>query len=878
VSAASLSWEGGRLDGTPWQGIRYLRIAFFEGATVPAVVTAYLNQPVGSLRPEQVILSGGRRLPLPPYDIALAGHSITIGFHGSGDHSAYTIELTDGGGAPLHPFFASAEFRFTIDCDTGDCRDVSVEATRLATQPPAVDLLTKDFDGFVRLLGDWVAVRNPDMADLSDGSFERVLLDLLAWTGDMTSYYQDRVANEAFVDTARQRYSLRQHAVLLGTQLQDGRAPTTVLAFEVEQSGFVPAGLQVRMRTAADEVPVTFTVAARTRVSAESSSGALRIAAFPGATDAVVSVGATSVLLWGHDVGLQAGDRLALVQGSFFQVVTLTGPPEQLAEPGWVADPSLPFDPVADPPAKVTRIQWAEPLSQALTPWAPQPTPPLMLHGNLADAVYGTPRRAVVEPVGTPPRGTVAIPLTARTSVVMRSQTGDSELLRALRVPEWPVVQDDDGAGSTAPAVQVTVSGDTWTRVEHFHASRSYDLHFTAAADEDGAVWLQFGDGVNGREVSLQSPLSVELSYRIGDPVLGNVGLGTLVDVIPPPTGSQEEEALSGLGGVAATNIVPATGGVGPDTIDQTREELPTSLRHGPLQRAVTVEDYANVAMAVEGVGRATARAAGGLFNTVVLLVDPEEAATLDEGLRQRVAAYVDGLRMTGREHVVLAAEYVALEVELVVCIEPGFEADVVRDRLLAELLPGSTARPGYFHPDRLSFGDAVRLGDLLAFVQGIPGIRSVDATVFRPLGDTSGNPVRDVIALGRTKVARLDADPDFPEHGTLGVNVVGLDVSRNRTAGGYWRVTAAARHTTGSGRVSIRALGGVRPDGTTWRLSAQEVIAAIEQGEHFYVEEPQGDPVSVEVAHRFGRPYLRTDADMDGPNNLLSLPELHDA
>jgi hypothetical protein len=180
--------------------------------------------------------------------------------------------------------------------------------------------------------------------------------------------------------------------------------------------------------------------------------------------------------------------------------------------------------------------------------------------------------------------------------------------------------------------------------------------------------------------------------------------------------------------------------------------------------------------MDVRDVGRATVRSGGRLFNTVLVLVDPEGADFLDDDLRRQVHDHVDTLRMTGREHVVLPAEYVPLEVELAVCAEPGFARHLVRDRVLTELRPGSEERPGLFHPDRLTFGDAVRLGDVLAFVQGIAGVRSVKATTFRRLGDTTGPAVRDVIALGRTTVARLDADPDYPEHGTLEVRVVGLD------------------------------------------------------------------------------------------------------
>ena len=84
-----------------------------------------------------------------------------------------------------------------------------------------------------------------------------MLLEALAWMGDMLSYYQDRVAGEAFIETAMQRFSLRQHAVLLGSQLDDGRAPRTLLCFDPTASGFVPTGLQVATRTSPDEAPVS---------------------------------------------------------------------------------------------------------------------------------------------------------------------------------------------------------------------------------------------------------------------------------------------------------------------------------------------------------------------------------------------------------------------------------------------------------------------------------------------------------------------------------------------------------------------------------------------------------------------------------------------
>lgn len=59
------------------------------------------------------------------------------------------------------------------------------------------------------------------------------------------------------------------------------------------------------------------------------------------------------------------------------------------------------------------------------------------------------------------------------------------------------------------------------------------------------------------------------------------------------------------------------------------------------------------------------------------------------------------------------------------------------------------------------------------------------------------------------------------------------------------------------------------------WKITQEQAIAHIENREwKFYVERPVGDPVWVIVASRNGRKYLKTQADGDEPNNLLSLPE----
>jgi len=73
-----------------------------------------------------------------------------------------------------------------------------------------------------------------------------------------------------------------------------------------------------------------------------------------------------------------------------------------------------------------------------------------------------------------------------------------------------------------------------------------------------------------------------------------------------------------------------------------------------------------------------------------------------------------------------------------------------------------------------------------------------------------------------------------------------------------------------------IQAIGGRNPDGTRWKLREDEAIISIKQGRYsFYVERPAGHRILVVVARSAaGREYLKTQADGEQPDNLLSLPE----
>ena len=72
-----------------------------------------------------------------------------------------------------------------------------------------------------------------------------------------------------------------------------------------------------------------------------------------------------------------------------------------------------------------------------------------------------------------------------------------------------------------------------------------------------------------------------------------------------------------------------------------------------------------------------------------------------------------------------------------------------------------------------------------------------------------------------------------------------------------------------------ITHIGGKNSNGTRWKMTQQQAISDIKSGKYQFYVEVGGDRVDVIVAKsRFGNEYIKTTADGDEPNNLLSLPE----
>ena len=79
-----------------------------------------------------------------------------------------------------------------------------------------IDYMARDYDSLLQAMREQIPELLPEWQEYeSEADFGNVLLQLFAHMGDILSYYQDRVAGESFLSTARSRSSVIDHLGLI---------------------------------------------------------------------------------------------------------------------------------------------------------------------------------------------------------------------------------------------------------------------------------------------------------------------------------------------------------------------------------------------------------------------------------------------------------------------------------------------------------------------------------------------------------------------------------------------------------------------------------------------------------------------------------------
>jgi len=677
----------------------------------------------------------------------------------AGDFSTYTLTVTGTSSAKFDPIFAACPFSFKVGCPSPfDCPRES-PCVEQPEADPLIDYYAKDYASFRGALLDWVSARYPQWIERSEADLGIALLDLLAYAADQLSDYQDRVANEMFLSSARQRLSVKRHSALIDYVLHEGANAHTFLQFTLNSDGILPARPPITTQPEGGVEPIVFEPDAAASLFLDHNQ--FDIYTWSNA-DCCLPIGATEAYLVGAHPKLKAGDYLLFKEDKS----PITGTAEDADRTRRQVVKLTRVESASDPLTgqALTRVTWRD--SHALTKTFCLTTQcadgstlsgVTVACGNIVPASHG---ETQFQTVNAPPLAPVGEMLCKPLPVVLREPY-------RFRLDKSPLTftteTGDPRDGHSTIQIDTPPSG-AWHERRTLLESGEFAQDFVVDVNETGRATIRFGDGTYGR--AMPPGATIDVVYRTGNGASGNVGADTL---------KQLPASLSFVD--AVINPLPATGGVDPEPIAEVKQLAPQAF-HSVILRAVTADDYARAAEKVPGVQHATARFRWtGSWHTVFVSVDPIGRTGLSAELKRRVLDLLDAYRMAGYDLEIRPPIYVSLDLAIAICVEPGhFRADVLQallDVLSARLLPDRTR--GFFHPDNFSFGDPLYLSRLYQAIETVEGVQSAQVTKFQRWGKLAlGELQRGVISTSDVEIIRCDNDSSEPEHGRLVLTMLG--------------------------------------------------------------------------------------------------------
>ena len=212
------------------------------------------------------------------------------------------------------------------DCTCGCCSGIAVETPQGENNQPGQSSIAYR-------TGTWASFNSSMLARLSSSDYPALsglmtrsnddftiaLLDATSVMLDILTFYQERLANESYIRTATQLYSLTQLGQLIGYQPSPGVSASVYLAFTLRAATglptnlttaaiTIPAGTQVQSVPAQGQTPQTFQTSAD--IPAKPDWNALPVqTGIPWSP----AQGATSAYLAGTATGLNPGDAILIV-------------------------------------------------------------------------------------------------------------------------------------------------------------------------------------------------------------------------------------------------------------------------------------------------------------------------------------------------------------------------------------------------------------------------------------------------------------------------------------------------------------------------------------------------------------------------------------
>ena len=778
-------------DGRPvLNGIDYLEVVSSDQTVLQVHFIHPLPGEVGGvpasppLTISNVSIEGGVRVQgIQLKNVHCAGTVLTLEVMRPGDFSTYTLRLVQSPSDPLppqsfDPRLSQIEFSFKIGCLSNfDCAGSASQTRELAAEPE-LDYLARDYATYRQLLLDRLSVVMPGWAERNPADLQVALIELLAYVGDSLSYYQDAVATEAYLGTARKRVSVRRHARLLDYFMHEGCNARAWVCFEVDEGSdadgaTLPSATQVWTRGLEKIQAVVKPLEAQNilqqehpdvfeslhEITLHAAHNRIRFYTWSNDECCLPTGTMRATLLDRLDssgqrsLSLKAGDVLI-----FEETRSPTTGLRADADPAHRCAVRLSRviagrDPLTDTP--VVEVEWhnedALPFSLHLTSMAtdvdgePALLETAAVRANVVLVDHGVTVREALPPV---PQTGHYRPTLARASLTFQAPfDAEASASAAMKYD----------AHSARPAMSIESDEGAWTPQYDLLTSAPFAREFVVEMQTDGMAQLRFGDGISGKKPAVGG--NATAIYRRGNGAAGNVGAEAIARVV-----------WHGDGVRSVRNPMAATGGNDPESLEQVRQFAPRAFRK--QERAVTAADYAEIAERNPEVQQAagTLRWTGSWY-TAFVTVDRTGGRSVDEPFTQTIRDGLERYRMAGFDVAANAPTFVPLDVTLEICVRAGYFQSDVRQSLLEAF--GSTESPngrrGFFHPDNFTFGQAVYVSQIYRAAMQVDGVASVSVTRLQRWGGRANGEIESgVLKAEALEIIQLANDPNFPENGRI--------------------------------------------------------------------------------------------------------------
>lgn len=304
---------------------------------------------------------------------------------------------------------------------------------------------------------------------------------------------------------------------------------------------------------------------------------------------------------------------------------------------------------------------------------------------------------------------------TLQENMVLGITNGDSEQTLAL---------NNNYVNGT---LYLKVGGEVWDNVNTLGLKGPNDKVYIVDIAIDKTAYVKFGDNINGATPAAN--LEVIGDYYTTLAEEGNVDIGNIVST---------EFMFSNIPGfdidnIEITNLLKATGGTTYETIERIRRSAPLSLR--TLDRAVTKQDYIDIALLSPGVDKATVHFNCGKY--VNIYISPIGGGIAQTALIDSTKLFIEDRKMITTFINVSAAGESYIVIDLDVTGKFRVSSALVREDVIKTLLD----EYGY---DKSDVNRKIRLSDIIALIDNLDKVDYLDIKsiylkpYLRPLNHTN--------------------------------------------------------------------------------------------------------------------------------------------